>query len=591
MKLFNKIIIPTMMASIAVGFVRYQYSANDVVIDYSAFKNLSANINELTKSSIERENGPENQITKFIIDSIDKDLSKKIGINKREIKNQITKIKPIKKIVIDEVRIASSSTEEEKVVGPIEPVIDSIGPVESEKEMTMYEYSPSVNLEKPNEVTKKLVTLYDREISDTVKAAISRVVSSGPPRAELLEKVNKEEDQIIYNYAPREAKPIKPKKDKGFSSPILNTIYKIQAVKMELDKGLNQTLSSFDFMPDYNKEDRIDATDSAILIKQDITDGLNTQTGIVEAAGMMSTRIEVHLNTQSSMVVPMLTEEAAEKMYPGQNLILLAVNSSVSDVEIDSSYMEKILLDRNAKKTTVDSEVKFVLFAGVKSGNILLKYLLSNKEIAQKIIYVGEREMYFEEANFTDGGRELYSFSTQNFMSTKKTDLSISPDLIFVFNTGINAKKHTLSSYELKMPAMISGSRKYVELKHLSDSVFVGTDSKFEIEIPSNEFIVKVLQENQINSIKEKCIVQVNLSKDLSNLTVNGKNHQGEMYTEVLALDEDGAFSKTEFESAEKVFILGDMEGMFNAKLEYSDGSSQFLKTFCSTGTYIVEQL
>ena len=37
--------------------------------------------------------------------------------------------------------------------------------------------------------------------------------------------------------------------------------------------------------------------------------------------------------------------------------------------------------------------------------------------------------------------------------------------------------------------------------------------------------------------------------------------------------------------------IVGDMEGQFNVKLDYTDGSTEFLKTFCSEGSYLIEQL
>ena len=63
------------------------------------------------------------------------------------------------------------------------------------------------------------------------------------------------------------------------------------------------------------------------------------------------------------------------------------------------------------------------------------------------------------------------------------------------------------------------------------------------------------------------------------------------MFAETSFLDVDGNFSKDNSELAEKVFVSGDMEGVFNARLDYTDGSTEFLKTFCSEGSYIIEQL
>ena len=96
---------------------------------------------------------------------------------------------------------------------------------------------------------------------------------------------------------------------------------------------------------------------------------------------------------------------------------------------------------------------------------------------------------------------------------------------------------------------------------------------------------------NQVSSLKDRCVVQLNLSKDLRDFKVNGKNRSGEMYVETTYLDIDGNFSKDSFEKAENAFIVGDLEGQFSVKLDYTDGSTEFLKTFCSENTYLVEQL
>jgi hypothetical protein len=87
-------------------------------------------------------------------------------------------------------------------------------------------------------------------------------------------------------------------------------------------------------------------------------------------------------------------------------------------------------------------------------------------------------------------------------------------------------------------------------------------------------------------------MVQVNLSgRDLRDFKVNGKNASGEMFVETSFLDNDGNFTRDSSELAEKIFISGDQEGVFNARFDYADGTTEFLKTFCSEGSYIVEQL
>ena len=40
-----------------------------------------------------------------------------------------------------------------------------------------------------------------------------------------------------------------------------------------------------------------------------------------------------------------------------------------------------------------------------------------------------------------------------------------------------------------------------------------------------------------------------------------------------------------------KIFILGEEQGIINAKIKYTDGSEDYLQSYCSNSTYLVEQL
>jgi hypothetical protein len=623
-----KLFAPLLLMSTAFALTCVEFQTNKKEIDLSAFANFANNIGEIVKTNEASLIIEDNRITANIIKTIDKEISKKIARNihiqklaKKDLQHEvlpqihiaessieinnsalielygissdrlkITKFDNTVFDITDEVKVAASAPVPSASAGPIEPVEPVLEnqdnqQVNSENEMPMFEYA-EVRPAGP----------YDRALSPTVKETISRVVGKMPKK--LVEKKEKkaetisdDNDQIVYDYS-KAAKQISKKSSTQAFSTNSSKSFEINAYGIDIGGEKPQAIMDFNFVPDYDREERVNSAVNGIAkLNYNLTTGVNTQTGIIEAQGKLSTRVEVNLSTQDKMIIPMLSEEEVEKLYPGKNLLLLAIDSGVQDVEIDTSFTDKVFYNENFKHVTTQSEARFVMFAGMRSGNILLKYFLTNKETAQKVIYLGEREMYFEEASFTAGEREHFSFTSRNLMSSKKTELTIAPELITVFNTAITSKKHTLNSYELKMPTFVSGSRKYIEMKHLNDSIFVGTDVNFEIDLPNNEFIARVLEANQVNSLKEHCVVQLNISKPINGITVNGKNHSGEMYTETTFLDEDGKFSKTDFEQAEKAFITGDSEGIFNVKLEYSDESIQFLKTYCSEGTYIVEEL
>jgi hypothetical protein len=311
---------------------------------------------------------------------------------------------------------------------------------------------------------------------------------------------------------------------------------------------------------------------------------------------MIPTRVELNLDGKSSLEIPLINEEGIQKFLEKKginvegNLIILTLNSNIVDTEIDTKFDQRFYFDAGFKNTNNILKAKYIMYAGVKSGNIMVRYLLANHEVAQKIIYVGEGEMYFEDEEFVGGNRETYTLTTRNLFGAKKKELNIDGELINFLNTKINAKKKALNAYEVKIPTMPSGMRKYLEFKHLKDSVFVGLSNEKDLEIPGNEFIAKVLEMNQVNSLKEQCVVQINLSKDIKELKANGKNQSGEMFIETSFLDKDGNFTK-DSELAEKIFLVGDKEGLFNLKLDYTDGSTEFLKSFCSQNSYLIEQL
>jgi hypothetical protein len=233
----------------------------------------------------------------------------------------------------------------------------------------------------------------------------------------------------------------------------------------------------------------------------------------------------------------------------------------------------------------------YILFLGVKTGNTLLRYLLENKESAQKIVYVGDGEMYFEDPDFVSTQREIYTFTTRSLLGKKVKELNINGTDVSFFGTKVTAKKKALNAYEIKVPELVDNSRKYLEFKHTGSSLFVGTKNTKDIEIPGNDFIARVMQANQLSELGERCMVQLNLTKDIRDIKVSGKNRSGEMFAETSFLDNDGNFSRDNSELAEKVFVTGDLEGIFSVRLDYADGSTDFLKTFCSEGSYLIEQL
>ncbi len=93
--------------------------------------------------------------------------------------------------------------------------------------------------------------------------------------------------------------------------------------------------------------------------------------------------------------------------------------------------------------------------------------------------------------------------------------------------------------------------------------------------------------------------MQVNLKKKVLNVDIGSESVESSLMTSVQMLDSDGKFYDSVSEKTRKVIIVGEgqgangvsRDGKINVKVEYVDGTSDYLSTFCSPDTYLVEQL
>lgn len=494
-------------------------------------------------------------------------------------------------------------------------------------DLVMFDYSDKPAAATVVEAAPKLKKIFDAPLSNSVKEVIERELGKSPKKKSSnavttqvvpnntnkfadstdidLDKIMEDADTVVYDYSKQRQSAVVKKEDEmkaafnAFAAPDTTTQieFTLKALEVNMNTQKVRPTFGFEFVPDYDRADRMDdQTSGEIKFGYSLSGDVNTQTGVVQSQGMIPTRVELHLMNEG-INVPLINEEAIQKFLQKKgldivgNLLMTAIDPSISDVEIDSDYQAKIYFSDKFKVVKDQDNAAYLMFLGVKNGNVLLRYLLDNKETAQKIVYVGEGEMYFEDPDFVGTQRELYTFTTRSLLGKKVKELNIDGSDISFFGTKIMSKKKTLNSYEVKVPELVENSRKYLEFKHMGQSLFVGTSNTKEIEIPGNDFIGRVMQANELSELGQRCMVQINLTKDLRDFKVSGKNRSGEMFAETSFLDNDGNFSRDNSELSEKVFVTGDLEGLFNIRLDYTDGTVDFLKTYCSEGSYLIEQL
>lgn len=526
----------------------------------------------------------------------------------------------------DEVKVAQAATEkvvpvaelaEEKIdLGDDLVVFDYSSP-SSEEVVSAGPIEPAV--EEKIEETTQLKIEHEYKISNVVKNAISRELERHRPvvnihgqekapiaqeslDTESLESLINSDDAIVYDYSSvTQAMRSKGEETLGnafVSSNVTQITSTLKAFEVKFGNDASiETLNNFEFVPDYDRAERVhDSGSGEISFVATINEDVSTQTGIVQAQGTLPTRIKLNLLKESN-VIPMFNEMSIHQYLEKEqvelhgNFILIEKSQAVKDVEIDVSHAYKVLMNENFSMVDTLEEAKYVFFMGTGTGNVLIRYLLNNSKTMATVAHVGEGEVYFEAPMFETGSRELFTLNTRSLLGTKIRELNINAQDVSLFGVNTQSRKRTINSYEFNLSEKIFGERRYLEFKHLGYDLIVGTGKQRELEIPGADFIRKAIEVNGLASLENRCMVQVNLSNDVRNLKVGGKNKSGEMFVEVTYLDHDGNFSVDSSELSEKAFIVGDQEGILNARIEYSDGSEQFLKTYCSEGSYIVEQL
>lgn len=563
-----------------------------------------------------------------LIASVDPVATEIVGVTEATSKQEIVKEDEVNVAqasttthVVEEITVDTAMKEEiarAEVATKENPVND---------DLVMFDYSSADTKEAaPVANTQKLKKIFDAPISNSVKNAIERAVHRTPmvamntqsapskriastiettTEAGALEQAMADEDNLVFDYSKKTqasvakttASEISAFMAAADATPANLVDFTVKAREINLATRKSTQVLGFEFVPDYDRAERMDdQTSGEIKLAYSLAGDVSTQTGVVQAHGLIPTRVELNL-LSGGLEIPLLSEEGIQRFLSKKqtgvtgNLLMVAVDPSIADVEIDSEYQYKLFFSDKFKMQQNQDNAAYVLFLGVKTGNTLIRYLLDNKESAQKIVYVGDGEMYFEDPDFVGTQRELYTFTTRSLLGKTVKELNINGSDVSFFGTKITAKKKTLNAYEIKVPELVDNSRKYLEFKHMEKSLFVGTKNTKEIEIPGQDFINRVMQANDLSELGARCMVQINLKKDLRDIKVSGKNRSGEMFAETSFLDTEGNFTRDSSELAEKAFVSGDLEGIFSVRLDYADGTTDFLKTFCSEGAYLIEQL
>jgi len=445
--------------------------------------------------------------------------------------------------------------------------------------------------EAPTLISDNVMAVVEREMGESPKFAVAKpkVSTHNPPAlpgsgySKILDELSKK----------RSATKKMNTQKSGYSKTIVTTY------EVTLGEGSSETLKGFEMSASSEGNERIsDNNNGYINVETELASSQGVYRTTVLKRGFIRTTMDMALEAGTIEIsIPAISQDSMMKFLDQQGInglggfLLVDKDRGVESLDIDSEFEAKFDLDESFKQTKDESSVRYVLFAGVAAGNTLLKVRTVENEYSEKIIHIVEDEVLFEALLINAPEKMKITIFERPILSNNASELDIDADKIKYFNRDIKANKLASNLHEIKVPILPLGMRRYIEFSHMDETIYVGVGDNTSVELPSSDFIVNLLEANNMSGMEGKCVIQVNLEKELLNVVVNGESSRGPMALDKFYLEKNGSLSEEETPLSTKVFVLGDHQGIINIKINYQDKTTDYLQTFCSPETYLLEQL
>lgn len=386
-------------------------------------------------------------------------------------------------------------------------------------------------------------------------------------------------------------------------APSYSSQMTIQAVGTDLKQ--NEELRGFEvrFQDNYS-ETHEDYGDGEVTITLKLAQPKMTRSMVLLKRGFVPTNTDLILEDGAGMIsVPTLPQDLADELLASSDrkgpagLLLVELDNETDKATLDVPFEKVLTLDGDLKVTEKDN-FRYQLFVGVNAGNALLTYV-QGSETTNKITHVHERELTYESNLYEKENLSRIALYQEDLLSREKSPLVTASANVRVFAKDIHGHKLNQNTYKINLGKALLGGRNYIELTHEREPIFVGTKNVSELVIPSEGLIRHILSAASEKSLGKRCVIQVNLGREISEVSVASESTGESLMVTSQYLDQDGHFYDSASEKTRKIIVFGEgqasgqseLSGKVNLKIEYLDGTHDFLGSYCSPNTYLVEQL
>jgi len=348
-----------------------------------------------------------------------------------------------------------------------------------------------------------------------------------------------------------------------------------------------------------------DHNSGSALFEEKLSESSMTRSVTILKRGYAPTNTELIVESGSTDISLPLIEEHKFNEYMESSLkkgaagaILVELDDETEYAKIDAPSAEPINMDGDLKITKTN-DFRYQFFTGVRAGNVLITYKDNKGNLLSKIIHVHENELTYDANIYESVKDEKLVLNEEDLLAKEKEPLIIAADQVKEFASNKESVKINDHTYKVGMNRQLLASRRYFELTHQNEPIFIGTRSNNNVSVPSENFMRYVLSKLEGQKLGNRCLVQVNLSKKAQRVDVGSESSANSIVTFTQVLDKNGKFYDSVGEKTQKIIVVGEnqgapelnQDGKINLKITYQDGSVQYMGSYCSPNTYLVEQL
>lgn len=274
---------------------------------------------------------------------------------------------------------------------------------------------------------------------------------------------------------------------------------------------------------------------------------------------------------------------------------LIELDDSTEEVNLvgeNDKFIYKFYLNENLRVVKPgSSDYSYILLTNIAPGNYFLEYKKGTGEKISKIVHIESQKVYYDTNFYVNETKDQFALYENDLLTRCAYEVDLDSERLVSISDEQKSKKVNTNNYQFKKTSYPLGTRKYYEIKYKNMSLFAGRQDTRKVVIPSTDYVDYLYDQFNINSLNGMCIIQLNLNKRADGIKVNMTSPNYSYDYDLLVLDQDGLFYKDFTANTNRVFILGTEQGVANIKLNYIDGSVDFIQSYCSDNTYLVEEL